>query len=116
MTTSHSGTVEVVTSASRGVQPRVAFFDLDGTVGLVRAGWMQVTVRQSLEALRATGTKETDAELRLVIEEFIFRLTGQPTILQMMELAENVRKRGGMALAPAQYKQNFLDALHEETG
>ena len=110
-----AGAVEVVTPASRRVQPRLAFFDLDGTVGLVRAGWMQVMIRQSLEALRATGSQETEAELRLVIEEFIFRLTGQPTILQMMELAENVRKRGGIALAPAQYKQQFLDALHQET-
>jgi phosphoglycolate phosphatase len=107
--------VEVVTPAARRVPPRLAFFDLDGTVGLVRAGWMQVMVRQSLEALRATGTTETEADLRPVVEEFIFRLTGKPTILQMIELAENVRQRGGMSLEPAQYKQQFLDGLHQET-
>jgi len=97
------------------MQPRLAFFDLDGTVGLIRAGWMQMMIGHSLEALRATGTKETDAELRPVIEEFIFRLTGQPTILQMAALAENVRERGGIPLEPAQYKKRFLDALDEVT-
>jgi phosphoglycolate phosphatase len=108
-------TVEVVTPPSRRPPPRLAFFDFDGTVRLVRAGWMQVMIRQALEALRATGTREPEAELRPIVEEFIFRLTGKPTIFQMTELADNVRKRGGVALEPAQYKQQFLDALHEES-
>jgi phosphoglycolate phosphatase len=108
--------VEVITPASHRVPPRLAFFDFDGTVGLVRAGWMQVMIRQALEALRATGTRETDAELRSMIEDYVFRLTGKPTIFQMMELAENVRKRGGVALEPAEYKRLFLEALHEESG
>jgi phosphoglycolate phosphatase len=97
------------------VSPRVAFFDFDGTVGLVRAGWMQLMIRQSLDALRATGTAETEAELRALVEDFIFRLTGKPTICQMMELAENVRQRGGVALDPADYKKRFLDALRVES-
>ena len=108
-------TVEVVTPALRRVQPRLAFFDLDGTVGLIRAGWMELIVHQALDALRATGTRETDEELRLIIEDYIFRLTGQPTILQMAALAENVRKRGGTPLDPARYKQEFLDALDDAT-
>lgn len=98
---------------ARKPAPRVAFFDLDGTVGLVRAGWIEIMVRQSIEVLRATGTAETDAELRAVIEEFIFRLTGKPTICQMVELAENVRKRGGEALDPAQYKHQFFDEVRQ---
>src|SRR6185437_6944948 len=58
---------------------------------------------------------ETDAELRPIVEEFIFRLTGKPTIFQMMELAEHVRLRGGAPLQPSQYKQQFLDALQDES-
>ena len=107
--------VEVVTVRTAHVQARVAFFDFDGTVGLIRAGWMQVMIRQALDALRATGTSETDDELRQMVEEFVFRLTGKPTIYQMMELAENVRKRGGIALDPAVYKQQFLEELREES-
>jgi phosphoglycolate phosphatase-like HAD superfamily hydrolase len=105
--------VEVIKQKQPEVQPKLAFFDFDGTVSLVRAGWMEIMIRQSLDALRATGTSECEAELRPVVEEFIFRLTGQPTICQMMELAENVRKRGGVALEPAQYKQQFLEELRE---
>jgi phosphoglycolate phosphatase len=107
--------VEVITELRPKVPPRVAFFDFDGTVGLVRAGWMQVMIRQSIEALRATGTTETDAELRPIVEEFVFRLTGKPTIYQMIELAEHIRQRGGIALAPAKYKQQFLEELREES-
>jgi phosphoglycolate phosphatase len=107
--------VETITQRQPETSPRLAFFDFDGTVGLVRAGWMQVMIGQALAALRATGTSETDEELRALVEEFVFRLTGKPTIYQMMELAENVRKRGGIALDPAQYKQQFLDELQEES-
>jgi phosphoglycolate phosphatase len=110
-----AGQVEVVRSRAPVAKPRLAFFDFDGTVGLIRAGWMQVMIRQSLDALRATGTSETEAELRPIVEEFIFRLTGKPTIYQMMELAENIRKRGGIALDPARYKQLFLEELREES-
>lgn len=107
--------VEIITRRPPPAQPRLAFFDFDGTVGLIRAGWMQVMIRQSLDALRATGTSETEAELRPIVEEFIFRLTGKPTIYQMIELAENVRQRGGIALEPARYKQIFLEELREES-
>lgn len=107
--------VEVITRNLPHAKPRLAFFDFDGTVGLVRAGWMQVMIQQALDALRATGTAETDEELRPMVEEFVFRLTGKPTIYQMIELAENVRKRGGVALDPAQYKEQFLEALREES-
>jgi phosphoglycolate phosphatase len=109
------GAVEIISSPAPKPQPKLAFFDFDGTVGLVRAGWMQVMIRQALEALRATGTSESDANLRAIVEEFVFRLTGKPTIYQMMELAENVRKRGGIPLDPARYKQLFLDELREES-
>jgi phosphoglycolate phosphatase len=107
--------VEVITGIRPNLQPKLAFFDFDGTVGLVRAGWMQVMIRQALDAISATGTSETEGELRPIVEEFVFRLTGKPTIYQMMELAENVRKRGGLALDPAQYKQQFLEQLREES-
>ncbi len=107
--------VEILAPHLSPVQPRVAFFDLDGTISLVRAGWMQVMIRQSLEALRATGTAETDDELRPIVEEFIFRLTGKPTICQMIELARNIRQRGGIPLEPAKYKQQFLEELREES-
>jgi phosphoglycolate phosphatase len=111
------GCVEIVGTpgAAPSAHPRVAFFDLDGTVSLVRAGWMQVMIRQFLDTLLATGTSETEAELRSIIEEFVFRLTGKPTICQMIELAEHVRRRGGVALDPVLYKQRFMNRLQQES-
>lgn len=105
--------IERITQATVHPRPRVAFFDFDGTLGLIRAGWMQVMIRQAMAALRATGTSETDAELRTIIETYIFRLTGKPTILQMVELAKNVTERGGTPLDPAEYKRLFLEDLRE---
>jgi phosphoglycolate phosphatase len=76
---------------------------------------MQLMIQQSLDALRATGTQETDAQLLAVVEEFIFRLTGKPTICQMIELADNVRKRGGIPVDPAENKERFLRQLREQS-
>ena len=106
-------TVERVRDPKPYVRPRVAFFDFDGTIGLIRAGWMQVMIRQALDALRETGTTETEEELRPMVEEFIFRLTGKPTIHQMQELAEAVRQRDGIPLEPEEYKRIFLEHLRE---
>lgn len=58
-------------------------------------------------------TDETEAELRAIVEEFVARLTGKETIYQMMELAEQVRLRGGEPEDPKVYKKMYLDALHE---
>ena len=110
-----AGCLEVVRRPTSHVQPKVAFFDFDGTVGLIRAGWMQLMIAQAMAELRATGTEETDAELLAVVEEFIFRLTGKPTIYQMIELAENVRKRGGVPIDPAENKNRFLAQLQDQS-
>src|SRR4030095_13970422 len=45
----------------------------------------------------------------LVVEEFVWRLTGKDTIYQMITLGEEVQKRGGTALDPVAYKGRFLD-------
>ena len=114
MLSQNSCHVEAVRPASLPVLPKLAFFDLDGTVGLIRAGWMDIMVRQALDALRETGTSESEAELRPIIEEYIFRLTGKPTILQMEALAGNIRKRGGTPLDAVRYKERFLEAIGEK--
>src|SRR4051812_10738060 len=74
---------------------RSVLFDFDGTLSLIREGWPQVMIPMMVEALRATGTAEGDDELTQGVEEFVMRLTGRQTIYQMIELAEQVRKRGG---------------------
>src|SRR5205814_3937674 len=88
-------------------------FDFDGTLSLIREGWPQVMIPMMVGALRETGTKETDAELTAGVEDFVMRLNGRQTIYQMIELAEEVRRRGGTPLEPLAYKHRYHDLLME---
>ncbi|HEY7326015.1 MAG TPA: HAD family hydrolase [Gemmataceae bacterium] len=90
---------------------RFVLFDFDGTLSLIREGWPQVMIPMMVSALRETGTPESDAELTQVVEQFVMRLTGKQTIYQMMQLAEEVRRRGGTPLEPLAYKHRYHDLL-----
>src|SRR5919205_3528958 len=92
---------------------RSVLFDFDGTLSLIREGWPQVMIPMMIAALRETGTRETDAELTAAVEEFVMRLNGRQTIYQMIQLAEEVRKRGGRPLEPVAYKHRYHDLLME---
>ena len=93
-------------------QARIAIFDFDGTLSLVRTGWMQVMVPMMVEVLAELRSGETEDQLRTVIEEFVWRLTGRETIYQMIALAAEVKARGGEPLDPLVYKRRYLDRLH----
>src|SRR5580693_3811718 len=90
---------------------RVVLFDFDGTLSLVRSGWMKVMVPMMVEILAELKTGETEQELRTVVEDFVWRLTGKETIYQMIALAEAVTQRGGHPLDPLAYKKMYLDRL-----
>ena len=89
----------------------MALFDFDGTLSLIRSGWVDVMVPMMVEILLDLKTGETEAELRAIVEEFVWRLTGKETIYQMMEFADHVTRRGGNALDPLEYKKMYLDLL-----
>src|SRR6266542_455631 len=92
---------------------RVCLFDFDGTVSLIRSGWMDVMVPMMVEILLELKTGESEEELRQVVEDFVWRLTGKQTMYQMIALADEIAKRGGTALDPLEYKRMYLDRLHE---
>ena len=92
---------------------RVCIFDFDGTISLIRSGWMEVMVPMMIEILAETNSGESEAELRRVVEEFVWRLTGKQTIYQTIHLAEEVAKRGGTPLGPLEYKRIYLDRLQQ---
>ena len=100
-------------SASRA---RVVIFDFDGTISLIRAGWMDVMVPMMVEILSTLNSGETGSQILSVVEDFVWRLTGQQTIYQMIELAAQVERRGGRPLEPAAYKRMYLDRLHLKIG
>lgn len=88
-------------------------FDFDGTLSLVRQGWMDVMTPMMVEVLRATGTGETPQQLHHMTREFVMELTGKQTVYQMIRLADEVRKRGGQPKDPLEYKQIYHDRLME---
>ncbi|HTS24821.1 MAG TPA: HAD family hydrolase [Bryobacteraceae bacterium] len=90
---------------------RIVLFDFDGSLSLIRTGWMRVMVPMMVEVLADLKTGETEEQLREVVETFVWRLTGEETIYQMIALSEEVKRRGGSPLDPLQYKQRYLELL-----
>lgn len=92
---------------------RSVLFDFDGTLSLIREGWPQVMIPMMVDTLRQTGTPEDDAALTAQVEEFVMRLNGRQTIYQMMQLADEVKRRGGTPLDPLAYKHRYHALLME---
>jgi len=102
--------LEIIRPAS-AAHAKAAIFDFDGTLSLIRTGWMNVMIPMMVEILADLSSGETEAQLRDVVESFVWRLTGKETIYQMMALAGEVSLRGGTPLDPRAYKQRYLDRL-----
>src|SRR5207249_7630931 len=90
---------------------RSVLFDFDGTLSLIREGWPQVMIPMMVEVLQETGTTETETELHAAVEDFVMRLNGRQTIYQMIQLADEVRRRGGRPLEPLAYKHRYHELL-----
>jgi phosphoglycolate phosphatase len=106
--------VENISPGVSARNARVVLFDFDGTLSLIRSGWMKVMVPMMVEILAGLKTGEREEELQAVVEEFVWRLTGKETIYQMIAFAEAVETRGGKPLAPLVYKKMYLDLLWEK--
>ena len=104
--------LEIITS-KKAKQARVALFDFDGTLSLIRAGWIDVMVPMMVEELVATNSGESEAELTEIVREFVGNLTGRQTIYQMMALADEMNKRGGSPEDPLVYKKRYLTLLQD---
>ena len=92
---------------------KFAVFDFDGTISLIREGWQQIMIPMMVEILQATGTDESLDELTRIVRLFVTDLTGKQTIYQMIQLKEEVEKRGGKAEEPLTYKNIYHDRLME---
>lgn len=106
-----AGPVEIVRpDFSRG-RIRAVLFDFDGTLSLIRRNWQATMIPMMVEELVATGTGESRAALTAHVEEFVMRLNGKQTIYQMIQLADEVRARGGAPREPLAYKHQYHDLL-----
>jgi phosphoglycolate phosphatase len=90
---------------------RAVLFDFDGTLSLVRRNWPAVMIPMMVDVLAATGTGESREELTAHVEEFVMRLNGRQTIYQMIQLADEVQRRGGRPRDPLDYKRQYHDLL-----
>lgn len=103
--------IEWIRPGASAADARVALFDFDGTLSLIRSGWVDVMVPMMVEILVDLNTGESEQELHEIVREFVWRLTGKETIYQMIEFAGHVKRRGGRALEPREYKKMYLERL-----
>jgi phosphoglycolate phosphatase-like HAD superfamily hydrolase len=103
--------IEIIRKGVSADATRVALFDFDGTLSTIRSGWVDVMVPMMVELLAECNSGETEEQLRTVVEEFVGRLTGKQTVYQMIELAENIERRGKTPVDPLIYKKMYLDRL-----
>src|ERR1700676_123472 len=99
--------IESVTAGTSARNARVVLFDFDGTLSLIRSGWMDVMVPMMVEILAELKTGETEEQLRAIVEDFVWRLTGKETIYQMMALAGAIEARGSQPRDPLVYKNMY---------
>jgi phosphoglycolate phosphatase-like HAD superfamily hydrolase len=103
--------IEIINQGASASRARVALFDFDGTLSTIRSGWVDIMIPMMVEILLDLKTGETETEIRAIVEEYVARLTGKQTVYQMIELAGQIRARGGTPQDPLTYKKMYLDAL-----
>ena len=104
--------IEMLSAARPAKPPAHVLFDFDGTLSLIREGWVDIMVPQLARHLLPFARHgETDADITALVRDFVTRLTGKQTIYQMMALADEITRRGGTPLDPREYKAEYLDLL-----
>lgn len=109
---SFSGAVEF----SPGFRPRPVIrhvlFDFDGTLSLIREGWIEVMAGMFLEMIPAREGESEEDRRGMVLSD-IADLTGKQTIYQMFQLEARIKERGGKPRDALWYKHEYLRRLDE---
>lgn len=103
--------IEIIRSVKSTEPPEYALFDFDGTLSLIREGWMDVMIPMMVEVILETGTDESRDGLHSLVYNFVTELTGKQTIYQMIRLKEEVALRGGTPADPLDYKREYHNRL-----
>jgi hypothetical protein len=73
-------------------------------------------VPMMMEEILATGTREAPEAIYRHCHDFVMRLNGKQTIYQMIQLAAEIRARGGEPKDPLWYKQKYHERLMDKIG
>ena len=104
--------IEIVRPHAAGRPPKHALFDFDGTLSLIREGWMEIMVPLLAGHLLPYAQKnETPESVTRLVRNFVTELTGKQTIYQMIRLADEIRLRGGTPAEPHTYKDEYHHCL-----
>lgn len=105
---------EVVNSKLSPRPVAAAMIDFDGTLSLLREGWDHVMTGMMVEELKTLpASRESPEQLVKLVNDWVVKLNGQPTIDQMIALANEVKIRGGEPRPATEYKQRYLSLLME---
>ncbi len=108
-----NSSIEIISPEIKRGHIRYALFDFDGTVSLIREGWQGIMVPMMIDLLMNTPHPGDQASIELAVKEFVTRLTGKQTIYQMIQLCEEIEKRGGSPRPPLEYKRLYNDRLNQ---
>lgn len=106
-----SKTIEILSPPPKPNVYRFVLFDFDGTISLIRQGWREIMIPMMVDILTDLQTDESNSEIETLVAEYVDQLTGKQTIYQMIQLCEEIKKRGGTPKEPQHYKQQFHDLL-----
>ena len=111
-----TGTFHGLVEFSPGFETRSGvshvLFDFDGTLSLIREGWVEVMMALFLEMLPPLPG-ETEPATRQMLHDDIMRQNGKQTIYQMIQFAERIKERGGEARDALWYKKEYLRRLDQ---
>ena len=111
-----TGAFQGLVEFSPGFAPRPGIshvlFDFDGTLSLIREGWVEVMMAMFLEMLPPMGG-ESESAARQMLHDDIMRQNGKQTIYQMIQFAERIHERGGKVREPLWYKNEYLRRLDQ---
>ena len=105
--------IELLNSEIERGKIKFAIFDFDGTISLIREGWQQIMIPMMVDILMDTPEHESRHEIEQIVKTFVTDMTGKQTIYQMIQLVEEIEKRGGKAEEPLVYKNQYHDLLME---
>jgi len=106
-----SSDIEIINPKFLRGKIKFAIFDFDGTISLIRSGWQQIMIPMMVDILMQTPGHENRTEIENIVLNYVTRTTGKQTIYQMIRLAEEVEKRGGVPKDPLVYKNQYHDLL-----